>query len=452
MAHIFRKKLDRRTLLKGMLGASAVTISLPLLDMFLNDNGNALADGGALPRRFGWWFWGNGVVPDRWVPLSEGEDYMLNSEMAAFGDELKRHITVVSGTAVVGDGKQAHLDGPSALFSGHVLREGAQYTFDGPTIDVILKRDAGVRGQAPFASIETASAPPPPPVSAPETYSQNGPGDINPPIREPRLLYERLFGGGTQPGSGEGPDPSVQLRRSALSAVMEDIERVKGRLGSNDRARLEQHLDNVREIELRLLRIEENPVELAACEQPDRPGAFPIVDGRVPIVERHRAHADLMTMALACDQARVFSHMFSGSVDGVRYLDMARGHHLITHDGSASAKDQVDEIVTLIMGEFAYFCESLRAIPEGDGSLLDNTLLLGTTDCDDGELHTFNNYPLMIAGSGCGRIRTGLHVNARGESSGRVVLSLLRAMGLNMASWGYGRAEVTDGLGAIEAG
>ncbi len=440
----FRPKtlLDRRTVLKGLVGGAAVGVSLPLLDIFLNNNGTALADGTALPRRFGWWIWGNGVIPERWFPEETGAGFAMSPELMPFSD-IGHEISIVSGMKVFGENLEAHFAGPAGLLAGHPLSVNGQTTFESPSVDVVVRNAIG--GATRFRSIETAVQ------RGVRSFSVNGPNNVNAPEGNPLALFMRIFGEGfTMPGEEPIIDPKWALRRSVLSGVQDDITRLEARLGSHDKIRLDQHLTNVRELELQLLRLEDSPPNLAACELPEAPlGQYPDEDGREQVFAKHRAVADILTYALACDQTRVFSTMFSGPVNNIWYPNTTMEHHNLTHN-EPGAQPQVDGIVTSIMDQLAYFVRKLASVPEGDGRLLDNLVVLGTTDCSRGLDHSIENYPILLAGSACNRLRMGVHHRGNGENASQVIMSLIRAMGLNTPAWGVGAARVTGGLSAIE--
>ena len=442
----FRPKqlLDRRTVLKGLLGGAAVGVSLPLFDAFLNTNGTALADGGALPKRFGTWIWGNGVIPEKWFPTTTGQNFAISPELQPLADAgLMGEFSIISGMKVFGENLEAHFAGPAGLLSGHPLATNGQTTFDSPTVDVRIREAIG--GSTRFRSIEAGVQ------DRVRSFSVNGTNNDNPVETNPMSVFLRVFGEGfTLPGEEPIIDPKWALRRSVLSAVQGDITRLEARLGSHDKLRLDQHLTNVRELELQLLRLEDDPPDLAACEVAPAPLAdYPIIDSREQMVAKHRAMADILTYALACDQTRVFSMMFSGPVSTVRYPNTTADHHNLTHN-EPGVQAQVDQIVTLIMAQLAYFVSKLASVDEGDGRLLDNMVLLGTTDCSRGRDHSIENYPILLAGSAGNRLKMGYHHKGNGENTSQVILSIMRAMGLNTADFGVGPVRATDSLSAIE--
>jgi hypothetical protein len=438
------KTLNRRTLLRGIAGGAAVSIALPPLEIFMNANGTAYADGSAFPKRFGVFFWGNGVIPSKWNPRGEGAGWELSEQLMPLAN-VKSEITVVSGTNVLTGNSIPHWSGTAGILSGApLIVRGDEGTFSTPSIDQVLAQRIG--GETRFKSLEIG-------VRPSEGLSYNGADSRNPPESSPRRLFERLFGGGFQlPGAEPIHDPKLRLRRSVLDAVMSDAQRVMPRLSTKDRARLDQHLTGVRELERRIARLEENPPSFEACALPRMPAeSYPDIDGRPQLSEISRIMGEILAMALACDQTRVFTNVFTYPVNNVLFAGTPAGHHQLTHDEPGD-QPTVSRIVQAIMTELAAFLEALRAVPEGEGTLLDHCAVLCTSDTSFGRLHALEDYPILIAGTASGALVKGIHYrSATGENSSRVLLTLLRAMGVPLAEFGVEGGRVTEGIGAIEA-
>jgi hypothetical protein len=437
--------VTRRTILKGLLGGSVVTVGLPALEVFLNANGTAWADGSLLPRRFGLFFWGNGNTPDKWVPAltGEGEAWALSEQLGGLGS-IKEQLAVVTGTAVKVQNRVPHGSGAGGILSAApLLIEGDGDTFAQPSIDQVIAAELG--GETRFRSLEFG-------VHSDGGRSFNGPHSQNPTEDSPHAMFERVFGAGfTAPGEEPIFDPTIGLRRSVLDAVMQDADRLKARVGTADKARLDQHLDGIRDLERRLARMEENPPDLAACVRPEAPPeTFEDIEGRPQMSAMSRAHCDIVAMALACDQTRVFSHWFHHPVGNVLFPGAPDGHHNLTHDEPGD-QPWVDAITRMCLDEYRYLVEALRGVQEGDGTLLDNCVVMGTSEISLGRTHSLDEMPILLAGSACGRLKTNIHHRSTtAESSTKVLLTVLRAMGLNRAEYGVDEAKVTDGLGAIE--
>jgi hypothetical protein len=154
-------------------------------------------------------------------------------------------------------------------------------------------------------------------------------------------------------------------------------------------------------------------------------------------------------MAMACDQTRVFFDAFSQPVNNMLFLDVESGHHQLTHD-EPDPQPEHRRIVQFTMGELAYLIARMASVREGAETLLDHAALLATTDCSNGRTHDITDYPLLIAGRANGALRTGVHYQSFNENASKVMLTLMRAMGLRDESYGFGDARTTESLGAIE--
>ena len=435
--------IHRRTVLRGLLGGAAIAVGLPALEIFLDESGTAYAGGDAFPKRFGIFFWGNGILPDRWVPKGTGPDWPVSPQLAPLA-AVKQHVSVISGMKVNTGNTVPHSSGPVGMLSGAPFPPGDTNTFALPSIDQVIASVIG--GDTRFRSLELAVQP------DGQSLSYNGPHSLNPPETSPRALFARIFGGSfVLPGSNPKPDPTLDLRKSVLDAVSVDAKRLQGRLGAVDRARLEQHLNGVRELEKQIQKLSQNPPSLAACAIPKQPeGTYPDVAGRPPMATISRVMSDLVVMALACDQTRVFSDWFSTPVNNVLYPGTTAGHHQLTHD-EPDPQPQVDSIVTYTMTEFAYLVSALAAVPEGDTTLLEHCAILATSDVSYGRAHSIEEYPILIAGTANGALKSGLHYRSpASENTSKVLLTLSRAMGLTLDSYGQGQGQVTSSLTAIE--
>lgn len=440
--------LPRRTLLRGLVGGAAVALALPPLEAMMNGNGVAYADDTPLPKRFGVFFWGNGVKVDRWLPSGTGEGYGLSPSLAPFA-EVRDYVSVVSGMRILTGNERGHHAGTVGILSGAPMIPqdpgGAPYasTFSAPSIDQVVAERLTAIEPTRYRSLEvgvTAQV-----VRGEGTtlhyLSHNGPDNANPPSYSPREVFDRIFADGFADPSGE-PDPRLRLRRSILDAVMGDARQLQSRVGASDRVRIEQHLDSVRALERQVQILEEAPLPLAACEVPGQPPTFENTQYR----EISRTMADLLAMALACDQTRVFSNMFSGSVSLAVYrsLSQTTNHHSLTHDEPGD-QPQVQAITEYTMEELAYLLSALRAVPEGDGNLLDNCAILASSDVSDGRAHTITEYPILVCGGGGGALRTpGVHVRREGDNTSKVLLTLLRAMDLPFDEFGVGGGRVNE--------
>jgi hypothetical protein len=271
--------------------------------------------------------------------------------------------------------------------------------------------------------------------------SHRGPDNPNPPEYDPQVVFDRLFGKSGQVAS-EG-----DLGRSVLDAVAEDARALAMRVGGNDRRRLDQHLQNIREIERRL----------AGRPPHCQVGAFPPSlreeDGKEPLAEINEAMCRLAALALSCDLTRVFSLLFAGSVAGTVYWQVGQDkpHHQLTHD-EAGDQPLVHAATIFVMQRFARLLQELKDTPDGAGNLLDSCAILASSDTAEGKEHTLKDYPILVAGRAARRLKhPGVHYRSdTHENPSKVLLSILRAVGLRLDRFGKKGGEVKDSLGAIE--
>lgn len=441
-----RPRIHRRTLLRGMLGGAAVALGLPTLDIFLDHHGEAFAGGDAFPRRFGLWFWGNGIGPDPslWIPTGTGPSYQLSPILAPLAP-VQSDITVVSGLKAYQPNIDPHGTGPAAVLAGcrreHILAPSKPLV---RTIDQLIADQ--ISDTTPNRSLELSVAP----VSTTPSFSE--PGKSNPPETSPAALFDALFGPTFRaPGSNAPPDPKLALRRSVLDAVGVDATALRARLGKGDQQRLDAHMANVRDLEHKIAALEAPPPPLAACSKPAAPlPDYPDQGGFPQLSAISRALTDILVLSLACDQERVFTFQFSNPVNNLLYHGATAGHHQLTHD-ELGEQPMVQGILQQILAEATYFIQALGKVQEGKSTLLDHCSVLFTTDCCNGRTHAVDEYPMFLAGSANGALVKGLHLRAPGENVSKLGFTLLQAFGVPATSFGSDEGLVTQGLPALVA-
>lgn len=451
--------LDRRTFLRGAVAGAMASIALPPLEIMLNTNGNAFANGTPIPKRFGVYFWGNGVVPERWLPTGTGINWSPSEELRPLVDAgLKDYINVISGFDIKTGNPRGHHAGAVGILSGAPLipqdpgNAGYASTFSKPSIDQVV---AGHVSQGTrFKSVEFGVDPRVTTVEGTTLryLSHNGPDNANPPEYSPHALFSRIFGDGfVDPTMNQEVDPRLALRRNILDAVREDANALQKKLGASDKVRLEQHLEGILALQNRLQTIENAPPPPSACIVPQNPGEIGS-DTQEKQRQRSRAMSDLMAMALACDATRVWSNLFNGSVSGTYFwgIDPGNSFHQLTHDEGGN-QPKVHQIVMFIMEEFAYMLNALKNTPQGDGNLLDYSVILASSDLNSGQRHNIDDYPVIVAGKGGGALNTGLHVRQVGANTSRILLTCLRAMDCPHLTFGEAGGQVSQGVSELEA-
>ncbi len=433
------KKFNRRSVLRGTLMGGMASVGIPTLDCFLSDSGKAYADGTPIATRFSTYFWGLGLTPGRWVPETIGANYETMPELVSL-EKLKHKVSVFSGFRVLLDGRPnyQHWTGQGAVMSG--IAPSQQRKFDRLTFDTVVADNigAGVR----FKSIEFT-----PFGKASLSYSTRGDSNFNPAEPTPLSLYQRIFGEGFQdPNSPTwAPDPAIILRKSALSAVTEQRQALMKEVGANDRQRLDQYFTSVRETEQQLSVLLEKPAPAEACVVPQ---AFPettIAKKSTTILENNKLMSKLVAMALACNQTRVVNGVFTGATSEMYLPGDSKIYHLHTHDEAVDQKLGYQPVSAKLaeasIQGFADYLTELDAVREGDGTLLDNMIVLGYSDTGYAKIHSTDNIPLFLAGGASGRHKGGMHVASDGDPVTRISLTAAKLAGASIGNFGKGSME-----------
>jgi hypothetical protein len=452
------KALDRRTVLRGMLATGAsVAIPLPLLESMLNSNGTALAQSNTpLSPLYVTWFFGNGSTPKKWKPAATGTGsaWTLSPQLTPLAAELKPYLTVISGL----DGKARvagveHPTGSSAATTGAALNGNSvrAASIDQIVADVIA---AG----SPRRSLEIGVTPATPngPQDSLHTVSHKGPNNRLMPEYDPKAVFNTLFSGGSPPPVDGGmADPLAGVQRSVLDAVIADGLALQQTLGAADRARLEEHLESVRAIEMRINDGTGGEGMLPAeCSTAIAPTVGKDMNAEAP-PEVNTAMAKLATLALACEKTRVLSFMFSLPAAHVYYRHLpnmnADFHDTICHNDADTDTEQprVDTGVLYTMKCLNEFLLNMKNTPHGAGNLLDQTLVYVTSDTAWGKIHTKEEWPVLLAGKAGGRVAGDQHVNFQGENLSRALLTVANIMGAEKTEIGLDAGRVTSVLPGI---
>ena len=441
-----RGALSRRAVLRGVARGTAVAVGLPPLQAMFNGSGTAYACDGILPVRFGLWFWGNGNLPARWIPdqTGDGDAWSLSDQLAPLAAH-KAKLLVPTGLDCKLDNTSPHGSGLAGILTAVPRQEtGDGSIIGGPTIDQVIAQ--GIGGDTIYRSIQTAAS-----DTSGESWS--GPNSRNPAEPDPYALYARMFGDTfVEPGEDGTVDPRLGLRRSVLDAVMDDIQALNSRVGAADRARLDQHLTGVRELETRLARLEEDPPDLESCVRPDAPtGDYSDIDGRAQVRQRNQIMSELIAMSFACDQTRVAAHFVTNPVSDVLFEEASSGHHDLTHN-EGGGQPQVHDITLQLMECLADTISILDAIPEGEGTLLDNMVLFATSEVSLAQTHSIEDMPVVLAGSACGFFKQDHHYRSlSGDNVTKLLISLQQAVGMSVGDFGAGEAAASGGLSGLEA-
>jgi Protein of unknown function (DUF1552) len=429
------ERLSRRHVLRGMLNGSAVCVALPLLNCFLNDNGTALASGAPMPLRFGTWAWGLGMTSHIFTPKTFGPKFDLPEEIISLAP-VRDHINLISNTTAFRDTYQnlCHYTGWVISRTGSAPKD--QTSIPGETIDVTIANQIGRSTR--FKSL-TATAT----ADVRHTHSYENAVTPNAPEWSPMQFYTRLFGPDFQDPNASTftPDPRVMVRKSVLTGVMGETRGLMRVVGAEDRARLDQYFTGLRHLEQQFQQRLEKPEPRAACVRPAAITVDPTMGkDEASTALRHRLMTDLMVMAVACDQTRVFNMGYSQASAATIKPGFEKPHHTTTHEEPVDAKlgyqPNVSWFTRRAMESWAYFVEAFTKVKEGEGTLLDNVFIYATTDHGYARLHTLDGMPMFTAGRAGGRVKSGLHIDAKGTSGSRIGYTALRLMGVDTPSWG----------------
>jgi hypothetical protein len=440
------KSLDRRTLLRGF-GAA---LALPLLDSMIP----ARAAASSRPIRLGFVYVPNGMIPAGWLPKTEGAGFEITPTMrplAAFRDDL----LVVSNLSLrnadaLGDGGGDHARAGAAWLTGmHPKKtEGAEIRA-GISADQIAAKELGKQTQ--FASLELGIEEPSFAGGCDSGYSCAYTNTLswrsattpNPVQISPRAVFERLF------GDGESTDPAARRKRmrqdrSILDYVNADVARLEPQLGARDRRKLDEYLDSIRDIERRIQKAEQQTE--ANTPRMERPVGIP------PIFDDHvRLMSDLMVAAFQTDMTRVITFMFAreGSNRAFPEIGIAEGCHVVTHhqnDPEKIAKAQ--RVEEHRAKSFAYLLQRMKETRDGDGSLLDHTVLLYGAGIRDGNTHDHVDLPLTLAGGKSAGIRGGRHLRAKSETPmTNLLVTMLDRVGVKVDHLGDSTGSLQELVG-----
>jgi hypothetical protein len=443
------KPIDRRRLLRGTLNGAAVAVALPLLDIFLDANGEALAaTGERLPVRFGTWFWGLGVDPAPFTPKTVGAMAEVPPQLAPLA-RVREYLNVFTNFNVLTDGRPnlCHYSGWVALRTG--TAPGAREQLPGQSLDMAVGDVIG--GGSRFRMLNMAA------TGAPrDSYSFRSGDAVNPPEISAVDLYHKIFGPEFQDPNSPNftPDTNLMVRKSVLSAVSEQRAEFARGLGAADQARLDQYYTSVRDLEGRLELQLQKPPPAPDCKRPTAaPKEMPVGLDIELVAARHRAMTDLLAMALVCNQTKVFNMVYSNSASSLSRKGVDKTHHIVTHeepvDPTLGFQPTASKFVGEAMKEWGYFVEKLAASPEGAGTLLDNCLVYAHTDCQVAKVHSIDGIPMMTAGRAGGRVKSGLHVDGKGQPGTRLGFTLQRVFGVPAANWGTQSMEASQEIGEI---
>jgi uncharacterized protein DUF1552 len=433
MTIITKKSLPRRTFLRGV----GVTMALPFLDAMVPSL-SAMATTAAKPvRRLGFIYIPNGTIQDKWVPTTTGAGFELSPILSPLAS-IRDRIVVLSGLAhhqadSKGDGNGDHSRATAAWLTGvHAWdrdRSGAAVIQLATTADQIAARELGKETRLPSLEISLEK---PTQIGCDSddcffsnTISWKSPTTPLPMETNPRVVFERLFGDG---GTPEQRFARARKAGTILDSVTQEVAGLEKTLGSSDRAKLGEYLEAVREIDQRIQSTEQRGVE-ADLALPDRP-----VDLPETFEEQAKLMFDLQVLAYQTDTTRVITMLLAREASPRTYenIGVPEQHHSCSHHINnpqlMARKAKIDQYHVQLLG---YYLRRLRDTPDGDGSLLDHSLILYGGALGNGNLHDHINLPCLLAGGAAGQLKGGRHLAYPANTSmANLLLTVLDKAGI----------------------
>ena len=428
-------RFSRRAVLRGAFGAA---VGLPWLESLAGRS--ARAAGETFPTRFVVMFSPDGTLPRAWTPTGTETSFVLSPILAPLAAH-QSDLVVIQGVDQQGGGGDGHQNGMGGMLTGQLLNAGpfagagsppAGWP-NGPSVDQRIAEVLGTTTK--LRSLELGVQ-----VGPADNWGRMVYRAANqplPPEDDPGQVYANVF-------ADLHADPAALAalrarRRSILDGVGAQYARVSARLGVADRARLDQHLTAVREIEERLTTPFAPPN--AACHDPAAPPTATTANDDFPAIGAQQI--DLLVMALACDVTRVASLQWSRSVSQVRFTwlnpTVPEGHHDLSHrpDNDPAAVDKLTRINAWYATQLATLMTKLKAIPEGDGTMLDHTLILWCNELAIGNVHSRVDAPYVLGGRAGGALTTGRFLTYPGDvPHNNLLVSILNAMGIPDRTFG----------------
>ena len=434
---ITRKTMNRRTILRG----TGAVLALPLLDAMVS-NATAMEAGAAARKRLHVIYTPNGMLMQNWTPASEGEGYAITPTLKPL-EPYRNKMLVISGldhaqAEALGDGAGDHGRCCGSYLTGvHVKKtEGADLA-SGVSMDQLVAKQYGEKTQIP--SLEMGLEPPSLVGSCDTGYSCAYTNTLSwasantplPVTINPREVFEQLFGDGD---SLDAKSRLAQLKRQAsiLDFVADDAKRLSANMGATDKHKLDEYMTSVRDIERRIQKMEQGGGDVAALPAFARPSGVP--DG---FEDHARMMVDLMVLAAQADLTLVNTLMLARETSARSYpeIGVPDGHHPLSHHGNDPEKmARLTKINTLHMEQVAYYLKRMSETKEGDGTLLDHTMLLAGASLADPNAHSHRDLPTIVAG---GLIKGNRHLVAPKQTPmTNLMLAMMDTLGVKVEKLG----------------
>jgi hypothetical protein len=452
-------QISRRRMLKGM----GACIALPFLDAMALPGVGSMSFTSS-PVRSAFLFMPNGVHPEHWTPEKMGADFDLTRQLLPL-EKFKKDILVLGelmNKNSIFKGADGHYAKSASLLTCMPIKQtiGDNISSGGVSIDQVIASNIGQETLFPSLEygLDRITTGVDINVGFTRLYgssiSWQSPSQPLSKEIDPRLAFDRLFRSFV-PGAKLKEDP---WKQSILDVVMDDAKTLKNNLGRSDQDKVSEYLESIRSVEKRISN-SANKEKFAANITPDirrelvrvnqNIEEYVEVYGGVDITEKTRLMLDIMALAFWSDASRVSSFMFGNSVSNrnFTFLDGVHGnHHSISHH--MDKNDLLEEYIRITawhVEQYTYFLEKLKSIKEGDKTLLDNSMVLFSSDLRDGNRHSPRNLPIVLAGKGGGKIKTGQNISFEKETPlANLYLTMLHALNIEHDRFGDSTKTLTE--------
>lgn len=404
---------------------------------------------GAAPRRMAFIYVPNGANMPDWTPATEGAGFELPSTLQPLAD-FRSDFSVLSG--LTQDAGRAKMDGAGDharasatwLTSTRIRKTNGVDIHAGISADQFAAQKVGKETR--FASLELGCDRGQTSGNCDSGYScaysyniaWRTPSAPLPPEVDPALAFERLFAGTNRQETAEQRARRERYEKSVLDFVMEDAKALNAKLGRTDQRKLDEYLTSVRDLERRIESAKNVEQQLPGFQRPT--GIPRNAEGKTDFVAHARLMMDIMALAFQTDSTRIVTFVMKhdGSNDAYPQIGIRDGHHdLSHHQNDAEKRAKIAQINRFHMEQFAYLLGKLKSVKEGQGTLLDNSMIVYGSGLADGNAHAHDNLPLLLAGRGGGTIATGRHIRwPKDTPMANLFLSMMDRMGMSAERFG----------------
>jgi hypothetical protein len=406
----------------------------------------------ASPLRMAFLYVPNGVHMQDWTPAAEGADFALPHILEPL-NPFKDDLLVLSGLAqdnahAKGDGGGDHARSLACFLTGvHPRKTDGANIKAGISADQIAAQKVGNATRLP--SLELGCEAGQQSGNCDSGYSCAYSSNVSwrsestPVAKEinPRLVFDRLFSNGLSDETGAHRAKRERYKMSILDFVLEDAHQLRNRLGATDQRKVDEYLTSVRELERRIVQ--------AGNDSPEAPSDFPKPIG---VPREYQQHVplmyDLLALAFQGDITRISTFVLAneGSNRSYPFIGVTDGHHNLSHHGGDAEKHRkIRDINRFHTEQLARFVQKLKATPEGDGTVLDHSMIVYGSGIGDGNRHNHNDLPIVLLGKGNGTLRTGRHVRyGKDTPLNNLFLSMLDRMGAPVEPFGDGTGRLAD--------